>query len=139
MALPLSHGNVSFRLLLLPYSLINFSINEKNRFTKPKGELPRVPIDQIWAQYNESGHLRTGGYDALPEEEALYDWAKYDNDLFQTARLINCSLYANIILKDYVRTVLNLNRTASTWDLDPRTLGTSNNPTNEGFVHMFCF
>lgn len=27
----------------------------------------------------------------------------------------------NIILKDYVRTILNVNRTASAWDLDPRT------------------
>jgi hypothetical protein len=30
-------------------------------------------------------------------------------------------LYVNIILKDYVRTILSLNRTSSTWDLDPRT------------------
>jgi hypothetical protein len=29
-------------------------------------------------------------------------------------------LYVNIILKDYVRTILNLNRSGSTWDLDPR-------------------
>ena len=48
-------------------------------------------------------------------------YTKYDNDLFQTARLINCGLYVNIILKDYVRTILNLNRTDSDWDLDPRT------------------
>jgi linoleate 8R-lipoxygenase/9,12-octadecadienoate 8-hydroperoxide 8R-isomerase len=47
--------------------------------------------------------------------------AKYDNDLFQTGRLITCGLYVNIILKDYVRTILNLNRTNSVWDLDPRT------------------
>lgn len=47
--------------------------------------------------------------------------AKYDNDLFQTARLITCGLYINIILKDYVRTILELNRTNSDWDLDPRT------------------
>ena len=47
-------------------------------------------------------------------------WAKLDNDLFQTARLVNCGLYINIILIDYVRTILNLNRTNSTWTLDPR-------------------
>lgn len=29
-------------------------------------------------------------------------------------------MYINIILKDYVRTILNLNRTNSLWDLDPR-------------------
>lgn len=47
-------------------------------------------------------------------------WAKLDNDLFQTARLVTCGLYINIILIDYVRTILNLNRTSSTWTLDPR-------------------
>ncbi|KAJ9612991.1 hypothetical protein H2200_002932 [Cladophialophora chaetospira] len=46
--------------------------------------------------------------------------AKLDNDLFQTARLVTCGLYVNTILNDYVRTILNLNRTSSTWTLDPR-------------------
>jgi linoleate 8R-lipoxygenase/9,12-octadecadienoate 8-hydroperoxide 8R-isomerase len=45
---------------------------------------------------------------------------KYDNALFQTGRLITGGLYIQIILKDYVRTILNLNRTDSKWDLDPR-------------------
>ena len=52
------------------------------------------------------------------DEKAL---AKYDNDLFQTGRLITCGLYINCILKDYVRVILNLHRTDSVWDLDPRT------------------
>ncbi|KAK9778646.1 hypothetical protein SCAR479_04668 [Seiridium cardinale] len=38
-----------------------------------------------------------------------------------TGRLVTCGLYINIVLKDYVRTILNLNRSGSTWDLDPRT------------------
>jgi hypothetical protein len=46
---------------------------------------------------------------------------KIDEDLFQTARLVTCGLYINIVLIDYVRTILNLNRTNSTWTLDPRT------------------
>ncbi|KAH8896764.1 fatty acid oxygenase [Thozetella sp. PMI_491] len=47
---------------------------------------------------------------------------KRDNDLFQTGRLITCGLYVNIILGDYVRTILNLNDnpTDSDWTLDPR-------------------
>jgi linoleate 8R-lipoxygenase / 9,12-octadecadienoate 8-hydroperoxide 8R-isomerase len=80
-------------------------INENGRFTKPAG----------------------------PSKTAPY--AKYDEDLFQTGRLITCGLYVNIILKvrksnreekfsspfqDYVRTILNLNRTQSLWTLDPR-------------------
>ena len=51
---------------------------------------------------------------------------KYDNDLFQTGRLITCGLYVNCILKDYVRTILDLNRTDSVWALDPRAKETSN-------------
>jgi linoleate 8R-lipoxygenase / 9,12-octadecadienoate 8-hydroperoxide 8R-isomerase len=80
-------------------------INENGRFTRPAG----------------------------PSKTASY--AKYDEDLFQTGRLITCGLYVNIILKvrksnreekfsspfqDYVRTILNLNRTQSLWTLDPR-------------------
>lgn len=67
------------------------AINESSRFTKPK--------------------------EGASKEASV----KYDNDLFQTARLINCGLYVNVILKDYVRTILDLNRTNSDWDLDPRT------------------
>lgn len=33
---------------------------------------------------------------------------------------MTCGLYVNVILKDYVRTILNLNRINSSWDLDPR-------------------
>ncbi|KAF2005119.1 heme peroxidase [Amniculicola lignicola CBS 123094] len=81
------------------------AINEGNRFTKPtpsKGPF-KTPKDEE---------------DALKKDkEAL---AKYDNDLFQTGRLITCGLYINIILVDYVRTILNLNRTDSNWQLNPR-------------------
>ena len=69
-------------------------INESGRFNKPKEGL--------------SGEIL---------EKAA---AKYDNDLFQTGRLITCGLYINCILKDYVRTILNVNQTGSVWDLDPR-------------------
>ncbi|KAF1815585.1 heme peroxidase [Eremomyces bilateralis CBS 781.70] len=45
---------------------------------------------------------------------------KRDQDLFETGRLITCGLYMNITLLDYLRTIVNLNRTNSTWTLDPR-------------------
>ncbi|KAK2733367.1 hypothetical protein FQN57_002157 [Myotisia sp. PD_48] len=47
-------------------------------------------------------------------------YAAYDNHLFQTGRLVTCGLYINCILKDYVRTILNINRVDSDWSLDPR-------------------
>lgn len=68
-------------------------INENGRFTKP-----------------EEGKKRKHGR----------SWEQYDEDLFQTARLITCGLYINIILVDYIRVILNLNRTDSNWHLDPR-------------------
>ena len=69
-------------------------INESKRFNKPK--------------------------EGLPEAEKKEADQKYDNDLFQTGRLITCGLYINCILKDYVRTILNLNQSGDLWNLDPR-------------------
>ncbi|KAB8303656.1 hypothetical protein EYC80_005050 [Monilinia laxa] len=68
------------------------------------------------AQINDSGRFTKPSPEA---EKTAFD--KYDNDLFQTGRLVTGGLYVNIVLKDYVRTILNLNRTTSKWDLDPRT------------------
>lgn len=66
------------------------------------------------AEINESGRF------TKPDESDTTAYATWDNDLFQTARLVTCGLYINIVLKDYVRTILNLNRTDSQWSLDPR-------------------
>ncbi len=44
----------------------------------------------------------------LPEEKAAQAWKKYDNDLFQTARLVTSGLYINITLVDYVRNIVNV-------------------------------
>ena len=71
-------------------------------------------VVQQLAMINESGRF------TKPKEDQTDALTQYDNDLFQTGRLITCGLYVNIILKDYVRTILNLNATDSTWDLDPR-------------------
>ncbi|KAI9804672.1 MAG: hypothetical protein M1833_006747 [Piccolia ochrophora] len=60
-----------------------------------------------------------GRFDKSSDDDKTF-FTKYDNDLFQTGRLIVCGLYINTILIDYVRTILNLNRTNSDWNLDPR-------------------
>ena len=70
-------------------------------------------------EINEAGRFRKPKQ-GPSEEDFKNQQKKYDNDLFQTGRLITCGLYVNCILKDYVRTILNLNRTESAWDLDPR-------------------
>lgn len=59
-------------------------------------------------------------FPVLANKPSKADIAKLDNDLFQTARLVTCGLYINVTLNDYVRTILNLNRSKSTWTLDPR-------------------
>ncbi|CAG8456529.1 44427_t:CDS:2 [Gigaspora margarita] len=45
---------------------------------------------------------------------------RLDEDLFQTARLINCGYYMKIIIQNYFRTILGLDQTTSEWYLDPR-------------------
>ncbi|ROV90358.1 hypothetical protein VMCG_09739 [Cytospora schulzeri] len=79
-------------------------INEGGRFTPPPGPRP-------------------GLSDPLPVNNDKKDdevWKKYDEDLFQTARLVTSGLYINITLVDYVRNIVNLNRCDTTWTLDPR-------------------
>lgn len=73
-------------------------------------------VEQL-AEVNDSGRFNK------PKAGQIKQDKKYDNDLFQTGRLITCGLYINCILKDYVRTILNLNRSDSAWDLDPRVSG----------------
>ncbi|KAI1185120.1 linoleate diol synthase [Nemania serpens] len=71
------------------------------------------------AAINEGGRF-TPPPQGLDGEKAAAAWKKYDNDLFQTARLITSGLYINITLVDYVRNIVNLNRSNTTWTLDPR-------------------
>ncbi|KAI5480215.1 fatty acid oxygenase PpoA [Pseudohyphozyma bogoriensis] len=42
-----------------------------------------------------------------------------DQEIFQTARLINCGYFINIVFCDYIRVILNTNRTESTWNIIP--------------------
>ncbi|RFU32995.1 hypothetical protein B7463_g3353, partial [Scytalidium lignicola] len=74
------------------------------------------------ATINEDGRFRLAK--GVMPDHPNYDKAqlKRDNDLFQTGRLVTCGLYVNMILSDYLRTILNLNRNPvpSDWKLDPR-------------------
>jgi hypothetical protein len=72
------------------------------------------------ALINEGGRFTPSKLDKAKGLDGEKAEAKRDNDLFQTGRLITCGLYINIILRDYVRVILNLNRTDTTWTLDPR-------------------
>ena len=69
-------------------------------------------VEQL-AVINEWGRF-TKPQEGLPTEVAEKAWMKYDNDLFQTGRLIVCGFYINITLYDYLRTIVNLNRSNTT-------------------------
>lgn len=86
-------------------------INEGSRFTPPAGPPPGLSNPMPFNGNKEEDDARRKSDDA---------WKKYDEDLFQTARLVTCGLYINITLVDYVRNIVNLNRCDTTWTLDPR-------------------
>ncbi|KIW06461.1 hypothetical protein, variant 2 [Verruconis gallopava] len=78
-------------------------INEGGQFNRPSGDPPKIDYKQKEWWKN------------VPDA-----WRQYDEKLFQVGRLVTCGLYINIILLDYVRTILNLNKTNSNWALNPR-------------------
>lgn len=59
------------------------------------------------AAVNEGGRF-TPPSDHLDEEKKAAGWKKYDEDLFQTSRLVTSGLYINITLVDYVRNIINV-------------------------------
>jgi len=67
-----------------------------------------------------SGAKTTGLTPSADQERNLTPEQLYDEALFQTGRLVTCGLYINIVLQDYVRTILGLNRSDTLWNLDPR-------------------
>lgn len=77
-------------------------------------------VEQL-ALINENGRFTENPDPKLREAQRYGELVNVrDDDLFQTGRLVTCGLYINIILIDYVRTILNLNRTDDNWRLDPR-------------------
>ncbi|KAL2872843.1 peroxidase/cytochrome P450 family protein [Aspergillus lucknowensis] len=105
---------------------------EKRLLTQPPGVCALMIAFNRFHNYvvgelaliNEAG--RFSHPSELGIEEGTTDFTramkKRENDLFQTGRLITCALYVNIILNDYLRTILNLNENPidSDWKLDPR-------------------
>ncbi|KAL9592549.1 MAG: hypothetical protein Q9179_006606, partial [Wetmoreana sp. 5 TL-2023] len=88
-------------------------------------------VEQL-AVINENGRF-SKPRDDLPDELKAKAWAKYDHDLFNTGRLVTCGLYINITLFDYLRTIVNLNRSNTTWTLDPRAkMGDNGTPSGVG-------
>ncbi|CAE6439631.1 unnamed protein product [Rhizoctonia solani] len=62
---------------------------------------------------NEQGKWKT------PPPEDLGERAAQDEEIFQTARLINCGSFMSVILGDYVAGFLGLGRNGSSWSMQP--------------------
>jgi linoleate 8R-lipoxygenase/9,12-octadecadienoate 8-hydroperoxide 8R-isomerase len=79
------------------------TIHAKDKYKRPESAEPKIDTSvKTWVK------------------DVPQCWRQYDENLFQTGRLITGGLYINMILLDYVRTILNLNKTNSDWALDPR-------------------
>lgn len=77
--------------------LIRGRINESGRFSVPEASRPGTPTTAARARHDEA--------------------------LFQTARRITCGLYGNVIVHDYLKTMLGLNESGSDYTVDPRVQG----------------
>ncbi|KAH7311220.1 linoleate diol synthase [Stachybotrys elegans] len=75
-------------------------------------------VADVLLKINEGGRF-TLGPSSTPEARAKA-LAKQDHDLFNTARLIVCGMYASIALGDYLRAIMNLHHSNTDWSLDPR-------------------
>ncbi|KAK6992254.1 heme peroxidase [Favolaschia claudopus] len=53
--------------------------------------------------------------ETLKEEDLL----KQDNEIFQTARLVNCGWFGSVVFSDYFSCILGLVRDGSSWSLNP--------------------
>ncbi|KAK7911141.1 hypothetical protein PG985_013622 [Apiospora marii] len=69
--------------------------------------------------YIASGLKAINEYNRFPES---FTAAERDEALYQMARRITCRLYINIILNDYLRTLLGINRTDKKRTIDPESL-----------------
>lgn len=96
----------SSRLLMMPPAscalLVIFSRNH-NRIAKKLLEI------------NERGSW-TADLEKLSPEQLQ----QQDDEIFGTARLINCGYYVEMILHDYLSAILNTTQADSDWALDPR-------------------
>lgn len=59
-------------------------------------------------------------FDDSPQQSKADALKKRDEDLFQTARLITCGLYAQIAIHDYLRCLMTMHTKDTAWTLDPR-------------------
>ncbi|TWU70930.1 hypothetical protein ED733_001561 [Metarhizium rileyi] len=77
-------------------------------------------VAEVLLKINENGRFTLACTSAASAENRAKAAAKQDHDLFNTARLIVCAMYASIALGDYLRAIINLHNSNTDWSLDPR-------------------
>ena len=77
-------------------------------------------VCDVLLKINEGGRFTLACAPDASAEDKAKALAKQDHDLFNTARLITCAMYAGIALGDYLRAIVNLHHSSSDWSLDPR-------------------
>jgi linoleate 10R-lipoxygenase len=77
-------------------------------------------VAEVLLKINEAGRFTLAVRPGASNEDRAKAIAKQDHDLFNTARLIVCGLYASIALGDYLRAIMNLHHATTDWSLDPR-------------------
>ena len=98
-------------VMLIMFNRFHNNVVENLARIDENGRFSRILIP------DPNNRRRTGLTDSKTNRTPEQD---YDEALFQTGRLITAGLYVNIVLQDYVRTILGLNRVDSLWNLDPR-------------------
>lgn len=69
------------------------------------------------------------------DESTAYTEAQTDEMVFQTARLINCACYGNLILHEYLKTILGIN-ISSKFTLNPLITPPPTNPTSGNVIFV---
>ncbi len=117
------------RLLLLPPAvcvlLVLFNRNHNVRFPVLVGEY--LPLISVAWQFiakklldvNERGTFVDPDTIPTSDPERSSKILKQEEDIFQTARLINCAWFGSAVFSDYFSAILGLVRQGSNWSLNP--------------------
>lgn len=115
------------RLMLLPPAvcviLVLFNRNHNVRLCKsnlsPVLNFPLQYIAHKLLEINERLTYTKPEHISFDDSERPQKIKDQDEDIFQTARLINCAWFGAAIFSDYFSSILGLCRQGSTWSLNP--------------------
>ncbi|KAH9932667.1 linoleate diol synthase [Amylocystis lapponica] len=108
---PIASGHVCRdRLLLLPPAVCVLLVlfNRNHNY-----------IAKMLLQINERGTYADPATISTSDPKRSAKILAQEEEIFQTARLINCTWFASVVFSDYFSAILGLVRQGSSWSLDP--------------------